>query len=52
MKHSASSFLLVGLAIHVAFDITLLEIGETAITRLNIIDNSPYGTTKQFKKVD
>ena len=41
-KYCASSFLLIGLAIHVAFDITLLAIGETTIARLNIIDNCIY----------
>ena len=43
-------FFLIGLAIHIAFNITLLTKRETAITRLNIIDNSPYGTTKQFRE--
>ena len=40
IKYRASSFLLVGLAIHVAFDIAFLTIGEIAVARLNKIDNS------------
>jgi hypothetical protein len=45
LKHSASSFLLVGLAIHVAFDIAFLTIGEIAVARLNKIDNSLNSTS-------
>lgn len=49
MKHSASSFLLVGLAIHVAFDIAFLAITETTIAGLNIIYNSLNSTSKEVK---
>ena len=37
--------ILIRLAIHVASNITFLTIDETAIARLNIIDNSLYGTS-------
>jgi len=43
-------FFFIGLAIHIAFDIAFLTIGEIAVARLNIIYNSPYGTTKQFRE--
>ena len=39
------SFLLIGLAIHVAFDITLLAIAETTIARLNVVNNSLDSTS-------
>lgn len=39
-KHSVCCFILVGLAVHVAFDIAFLTIGEIAVARLNKIDNS------------
>ena len=45
IEYSVCCFLLVGLAIHVAFDITLLAIAETTIARLNIINNSLNSTS-------
>ena len=37
IEYSICCFILVGLAIHVAFDITLLAIAETTVAGLNII---------------
>ena len=44
-KHSVCCFILIGLAIHVAFDIALLAIAETTIARLNIINNGLNSTS-------
>ena len=43
--HSTCGFLLIGLAIHIAFDVALLTIGEIAIAGLDIINNSLNSTT-------
>ena len=45
IEYSVCCFLHIGLAIHVSPNIAILTITETAIARLNIIDNSLYGTS-------
>ena len=44
-KHIVCCFLLIGLAIHIAFDIALLAIAETTIARLNVVNNSLDSTS-------
>ena len=45
IEYSVCCFLLVELAIHVAFDITLLAIGKTTVAGLNIVNNSLNSTS-------
>ena len=45
IEYSVCCFLFIGLAIHVSPYITFLTIGNTAIARLNIINNSLNSTS-------
>ena len=45
VRHCTQYLRLIGLAIHIAFDVALLTIGEIAIAGLDIINNSLNSTT-------